>query len=139
MGSLIMGLFLGLLAGILALICTGACIDITYDMKRETEKRLWCIAKVSIVVLMIFGAAFALYINKQSTAQYVHKYMAEKQMIESSLANDNLTGFERAELVKLAAEKNGTLATYQYKASQWYGFDISDKVLDLKPIDLSVE
>ena len=136
MGSLILGLFLGLLLGGIVVFCTAAILDVRYDIERETEKKIWRIVKGIVVVLMVLVAVLIIYISRQETAQYIHKYTAEKQMIESSLANDNLTGFERAELVKLAAEKNGALAGYQYKASQWYGFDIVDEILELKPIDL---
>lgn len=69
--------------------------------------------------------------------KYIAEYESVKQTIESSLENEILTGFERVELVKQAAECNKELAGRQYSASKWYGFQYDDRIFELEPVNLN--
>jgi hypothetical protein len=71
-----------------------------------------------------------------SANRYIVQYEAAKQTIESSLQNENLSGFERIELVKQATKYNKELSGKQYDATRWYNFQYDDRIFDLEPINL---
>ena len=84
----------------------------------------------------IVGGIIGGSIDKHFYESYVSEYSIAKDTIENSVTNDSLSGFEKAELVKQAVEENKTLTKYQYKAKQWYGFTVTDEILELEPIKL---
>lgn len=128
------GFTLGLLVGGIAW-----CIldDIIYDVSWDWIR--WAVLVLSVVVMTAAGSYLGYLMASEASKQYVHEYPVYKQTIEASLDSENLTGFERMELVRQAAEANKELAGYQYKAQQWYGFTIDERVLELEFIDLSGE
>ena len=68
-----------------------------------------------IVTLFIGGIFVGIGINTESEKVYVQKYLAQKQTIEISLAKEELSGFERAQLVTKATELNGEFAEKKSK------------------------
>ena len=51
---------------------------------------------------------------------FVQEYLAQKYTIEMSLDNEDLSGLEKIELVKLATELNGELAREKAQFDIWY-------------------
>lgn len=130
----IVGFLLGLLAGGLAYFFLD---DIIYDLSWKWIE--WTVAAFWVMVMTGTGIYLGYWMESEESKQYVYEYPIYKQTIEHSLESGTLTGFERMELVRQAAEANKELAGYQYKAQQWYGFAIDEHVLELEFIDLSRE
>lgn len=61
---------------------------------------------------------------------YVQKYLAQKNVIEQSLDNEDLTGFERIELVNKAAELNGELAERKATFELWHVVHYDNTIYD---------
>lgn len=123
MGNVVAGMAMG--------FCIGALLAILFSDNR---------ALVSVTILVaaiLIGGFIGGYINHEESSVYRESYAVAKQTIEESLAQDNLTGYERVALVTEATEQNEKLADYKYRASKWYGFTLDKKILDLEYIDLS--
>lgn len=135
MGSLIIGVVLGALAALAAVFLPALMIVDMVSYKRETMVKI--IAAVLFVSLIAGGGIVGCTIERHASRQYVETYTVEKQTIEASLRNGELSGFERVELVRQAAEANKGLAGHQYDCKQWYGFNIDDRILELSFIDLA--
>ena len=121
MVGMIGGATLGALVGLLAAICF------------FVDGRLR-IGLMVIVVLAVLGGAIGLYVECESSSKFVESYSVAKTTIESSLTAEDLSGFERMELVRNATELNQELAEAKYTASKWYGIATDDRVLDLEYI-----
>ena len=134
MVNIALGLLLGTLFGFILFgigTLIGDCVNYRYD---DIVK---IICFVLLFVSIIGGGVLGHLVTKHTSKSYVYEYEVVKDTIESSVNNDSLSGFEKAELVKQAAEENKKLAKYQYDANQWYGFGITDEVLELEPIELN--
>lgn len=109
------------------------------DKKSKLKKILLLSLPVAIfIILFMVCICLGTFFEKQTLNKEIASYQASKHTIEMSLKNDNLTGFERVELVKQASEKNEWLAQKQYEVQQWYRFYLDkDAVLKLEPIDLA--
>ena len=135
MESLVIGVVLGVLAALVAVFLPSLLIIDIVSYKMETVVKV--IAAVLFVAVIVGGGILGCTIERHASRQYVETYTVEKQTIEASLHNEALSGFERVELVKQAAEANKELAGYQYDCKQWYGFNMDDRILELSFIDLA--
>ena len=88
-------------------------------------------------MLLSFCGWLGCVVEQEASRGFIAQYKAAKYTIEASLENENLTDLTRLELLNTALDYNTSLAIEQYNAKQWHGFNISDEVLDLEPIDLN--
>lgn len=134
------GIFLGFLVGaVVALIFLF--IRSEFDAGIPCDKEwianiITAILSIAVVIVCMFGGVS---IERNSNSKTMAQFTATKHLIESSITNDTLTGFERVELVRQATEANSTLIGLQYDCQQWYGFTIDDVVLDLEPISFDTK
>lgn len=75
---------------------------------------------IIVVILWIAFIFVGIGITTEEEKVYVQKYLAQKQTIEMSLENEELTGLERIELVKQATELNGELAERKARFQLWH-------------------
>lgn len=75
---------------------------------------------IIVPILWIASIFVGIGINTQEEKVYVKKYIAQKQTIEMSIENEELTGFERIELVKQATELNGEIAERKARFYLWH-------------------
>lgn len=122
------GVILGALLGFLVCLTAWAVVIIISDFTEP--KVIYHILPIIFIASMVTGG----YMEYEANNSAIVNFISQKQSIEASLNDDRLTGFERAEIVKLASELNGELSQMQYQATKWYGFAIDDKVLEIEPI-----
>lgn len=132
-----LGLFLGILLAILIGFLVGSWIMCIIDCSTMNDGLAGFV--ITLVAFTIIGGFVGVSVEKHSYKAFEAQYTAEKQMIEQSVENEKLSGFERVELVKQAAELNASLAGNQYHRRQWYGFAIPDSIFDLTPVSLTKE
>ena len=91
----------------------------------------------ALVVAWVGGTFAGIAIYEELEELFVVQYEAQKEVIESSLESEVLTGFERVELVKQASELNGELATRKAKYDIWHYVTYEDGLYDnIEPIRL---
>lgn len=132
---------LGFLFGILlSLITLMICVNI-YDNCYSTRSEVRCIVISAVVILTVSvgGITIGWYTERECTHKEIESYLISKETIEHSIPSNELSGFERIELVTRAVELNQWLAKKQYIAKQWYGVTIPDEILDIQPILLGVD
>lgn len=87
------------------------------------------------IVIIIISMFVGVDLEKNNYKNEINKFVISKELIENSLDNEKLGGFERVELVKKAIELNDGLLTMQNGSKYWYGFTIDDdSVNELTPI-----
>jgi hypothetical protein len=127
-----------LFAGIAALLVFLAYT--LYDCSRyvHTNGTPWLVAGLVATVLVWVGSTFiGIGIDTNEERLFIAQYEAQKEVIESSLESDVLTGFERVELVKQASELNGELAKRKAKYEIWYYVTYDEGLYDnVEPIEL---
>ena len=96
----------------------------------------WMKLILSLVTVFGVSCSGAIVHDTHCYKNYMYQFEIEKQMVESSMSNKNISGFERIELVKQAVESNKELAKYKYDCQQWYGIAIPDEILDIEFISL---
>lgn len=132
--SLIIGITLGLSVALGVVLLPALFImDIVLY---EKEAMVKIVAAVLFVMITVGGGITGCTIERHISRRYIETYTVGKQTIEASLHNENLSGFERAQLVQQAAQANKELAGQQYNCKQWYGFNMDDRILDLTFIEL---
>lgn len=98
---------------------------------------------IPAIVLVISIVIIGLTIANSSLGQHIESFKAHKQVIESSINNENLNGLERFELMKLAAEHNANIAKIQFAMKLWYNVGHSptliNELMNLQPINVSGE
>lgn len=129
MTSIFLGGLLGVLIGLLIFLLYFLFTDFMSD---KSEKVGASLTIAGLVVGVLIGWNVDVHIH----GSYIDQYTVAKTTIESSIHNDQLSGFEKIELVKQATEENKELAAKQYDARQWYGFTIPDEILELEPISI---
>lgn len=112
----------------------GILVMVVFDL--ELSKYFKKLALTFVIVGCIVGMFIGWNIDVHRYGSYIDQYTSAKTTIESSIHNDQLSGFEKIELVKQATEENKELAAKQYDARQWYGFVIPDEILELEPISI---
>ena len=116
-----MGIIVGFIVLILIFILIGLGFCTILDSYLD-----WDSDKVVIVTITVIYSIIAIttsffvpyYIAKEDSNSYVNSYTVKKATIEESLKSETLTGFERAELVKQAAEINADLAQKKYEITK---------------------
>lgn len=94
---------------------------IIFGMILEKDGSLfWKLSAIAFLVVWAGAVFIGIGINTQEEKVYVQKYLAQKQTIEMSLENKDLTGLERIELVKQATELNGELAERKARFQLWH-------------------
>lgn len=78
------------------------------------------IASIICISIFIIGIFAGIGFNTENEKVYVQKYLVQKQTIEMSLQNEDLTGFERIELVRQATELNGEVAERKARFQLWH-------------------
>ncbi len=118
-----------ILALAIALLASLLCLAI-YEHTCCSGGLLIAICIIIGVIAWIGGVFIGIGINTRSEEVYIQKYLAQKETIEISLESDNLTGFERAQLVSKAAELNGEFAEKRAKFDLWYYVYYSNDIYD---------
>ena len=129
MASIFLGGLLGVGVGLIGIL-----VMVVFDL--ELSKYFKKLALTFVIVGCIVGMFIGWNIDVHRYGSYIDQYTVAKTTIESSIHNDQLSGFEKIELVKQATEENKELAAKQYDARQWYGFVIPDEILELEPISI---
>lgn len=102
---------------------------------------------ISIVMAIIIGILSAILVcvgltnlDNNIEQEFIANFEAQKVVIEESIQNEDLTGYERIQLVNNAAELNGELAKRKVKIGHWYNFHIDDNLYnDVTPISLGTK
>lgn len=99
------------------------------------------IINIVIAVLVWVGGVFAgIGIYTEEERVFIAKFEAQKQTIEMSLDNENLSGLERIELVKQASELNGEMAERKAKLQVWHYVTYNKSAYDnIEPISLELK
>lgn len=93
---------------------------------------------IIVAILWIASIFIGIGINTEEEKVYVQKYLAQKQTIEMSLENEELSGLEKIELVNQATELNGELAERKARFELWH-FVVYDNTIydEVELIDLT--
>ena len=128
-------LLVGALAGLIVFFVYGIIDSSTCRFVNGTP---WLVAGVILSVLVWIGGIFVgVAINEENERIFITRYEAQKEVIESSLESEVLTGFERMELVKQASELNGELAQRKTKYDIWHYVTYDNGLFDdVEPIEL---
>lgn len=121
--------------GLLGCLCGVVIGFILYVAKDET-KYVFPISLVTTIVFMIISGIFSWIYIVDEANKYIAQYESAKYTIESSLQNENLTGYEKVALVNQATQYNQELAGKQYEATRWYNIQYDDRIFELEPINL---
>lgn len=91
----------------------------------------YALVVVCVGAALFIGSIFAgIGISDENDKVYVQVYLAQKYTIEKSLDNADLSGFERLELVKQAAELNGEMATRKAEYYLWHHVHYDNTIYD---------
>lgn len=96
----------------------------------------WVISIMAIAIWI--GTVFiGIWIYTEDDRLFIAKFEAQKQTIEMSLDNENLSGLEKIELVKQASELNGEMAERKAKLQVWHYVTYNNSMYDnIEPISL---
>lgn len=115
-----MNIFAGILAGIAFGLIT-LIIGLMMWASDLFGDEPFIIGVVIVAIVVMIAVPCIMTAGSTNKAKvWVAAYEAEKETIESSLEAESLSGLERVELVKRAAELNGELASRATKAGFWY-------------------
>lgn len=136
---IILYIILALLAGFVVAALVGM-----FGMNNATSERG---ENLSIIMGTILGILVAILVcvgfttlDNNLEQEFIANFEAQKVLIEESIQNEALTGYERIQLVNNAAELNGELAERKVKISHWYNFHIDDDLYnDVTPISLGAK
>ena len=94
-----------------------------------------------ILVAIWIGAVFiGIGIYTEDERIFIAKFEAQKQAIEMSLDNENLSGLEKIELVKKATELNVELAERKSRFNMWHYVSYDNSMYDnIEPISLEIK
>ena len=116
------GLFvLGLVFGVVA-IFIGVVVII------ETDHQ-WIPLIVS-AICGLMAAGICILVSRHSLKVQVEEFNSAKTVYEEALANDDLSGLERIEIVEKIVEENKWLAKTKYNVKQWYCWFLPDEIVD---------
>lgn len=128
------GIFMGIVLSLLM------CIIIVFislwiqESYYNYENQIRGVEKFLCVAVMIIVITLSIKYDRDMCTIWLNQYSIQKEVIESSISNNKLGGFERVELIRQANELNAELVKKQYECMRWYGFNINKKVLHLEPI-----
>lgn len=95
-------------------------VDDGFNGDEEKENKHLLFSLFFCIAIFVAGIFLGIGITTEEERVYVQKYLAQKQTIEMSLENEELSGFERIELVKQATELNGELAERKARFQLWH-------------------
>lgn len=102
----------------------------------ETEHRWIPILSAAISGLVVVG--IFILVSRYSLKMQVEEFKTAKLVYEEALANDDLSGLERIEIVDKIVEDNKWLAKTKYNVKQWYCWFLPDEIVDgLEEIEVS--
>ena len=107
-----------LTSGFIWAIVTGPVVWSTWEADWH-ETYIWIVSAL-VPILTIRFNFIGNEINTENEKVYIQKYLAQKQTIEMSLDNKDLSGLERLELVKQATEINSEFAEKRAKFELWH-------------------
>lgn len=110
--------FLGIFIGSFVAIIAGGIMSNVLELD-EGSWRFWMILLLVLVIVSIGVTFVGIGICQRDEYEFVAEYEAQKATIEQSLECEELTGFERFELVKQATELNRELAERKTKFNYW--------------------
>ena len=94
-------------------------------------------AIIAPIVTFVFVFLIGTAILTRDERAYVESFKAQKQTIEQSLSNEELTGLERVQLVTKAAELNGEFARRKTEYKAWYNVYFDNTIYDgVEPISM---
>ena len=128
-----MGLFIGLCVGVFILSFIAIICSFAIDEEAKVGVFIYVLTPIILIMCGFSGAV----IHKHYTNEQVEGYKMVKITIEDSVANEDLTGLEKLELVKQASERNEWLGKKKYEVKRWYNFYLDKDVLDLEEIKLN--
>lgn len=132
---------MAIFTGLLIFCVIGIGYSILYTFGGDDKKEKTTVTCTAVVVVLI-GAFFPILMIATETndeIEYITNYETQKEVIEESLQNDNLLGYERAALVNKAAELNGELAERKLVFNRWYNCYLNNTLYDnVTPINLDV-
>lgn len=135
----IIGLTL-LIAIIVFFVSWGLCVLIQENMRNWSYNYwflTWLISLIIAICVWIGSTFIGIGIYTEEERLFIAKFEAQKQTIEMSLDNENLSGLERIELVKQAAELNGEMAERKAKLQVWHYVTYNNSMYDnIEPISL---
>lgn len=92
------------------------------------------------IISIIITPVIMIAVGTTNEQAYIHKYMAQKETIESALSTESLSGFERVELVNKAVDLNGEFAERKYEYGRWFNVYFDTNMYDnVELIDLEKE
>lgn len=108
-----------------------------YDGDEDKQKKHLFVVTIFSIIFWVAGIFIGIGINTENARVYVAKYLAQKQTIEMSLANEELTVLERVQLVTKATEINGEFARKKAKFELWHFVVYDNTIYDgVELIDL---
>lgn len=124
------GLFVfGLVVGVAAMF-------IGFVVAIETDHQWISFILSAICGLMVAG--ICILVSRHSLKVQVEEFNSAKTVYEEALANDDLSGLERIEIVEKIVEENKWLAKTKYNVKQWYCWFLPDEIVDgLEEIEVS--
>lgn len=110
--------------------------------KRRCEYRFltWLIPLIIAICAWIGFIFIGIGIYTEEERIFIVGFEAQKQTIEMSLDNENLSGLEKIELVKKATELNGELAERKSRFNMWHYVSYDNSIYnDIEPISLEIK
>ena len=107
--------------------------------KRRCEYRFltWLMPLIVAICAWIGFTFVGIGIYTEEERIFIAGFEAQKQTIEMSLDNENLSGLEKIELVKKATELNGELAERKSRFNMWHYVSYDNSMYDnIAPISL---
>lgn len=123
----------------IALVLWAMSMPVTFLI--ENDDADYTVARLVISIMSIaiwIGTVFiGIWIYTEDDRLFIAKFEAQKQTIEMSLDNENLSGLEKIELVKHASELNGEMAERKAKLQVWHYVSYDNSMYDnIEPISL---
>jgi hypothetical protein len=85
---------------------------------------------ISSAICGLIVAGVCILVSRHSLKVQVEEFNTAKTVYEEALANDDLSGLERIEIVEKIVEENKWLAKTKYNVKQWYCWFLPDEIVD---------
>lgn len=94
----------------------------------ETDHKWISLLLVAVCGLVVIG--ICVLVSRHELKVQVEEFKTAKTVYEEALANDDLSGLERIEIVDKIVEENKWLAKTKYNVKQWYCWFLPDELVD---------
>lgn len=115
---------------IITLIVGIILVIILYIGAELESDKVFLYSAFSLFVVFIGVILIGIGFTTNNEKVYVEKYVVQKQTIETSLTNEQLTGLERVQLVSKATELNGEFAERKATFNLWYFVVFDNTIYD---------